>query len=260
MDLDQGKLIFQTEDPFGPIEVMERGNKRTLHFGTPDIQSDIDLRAPHQLTLGYMHTMLNALLLMENPKRILMIGLGGGSMARFLLHHYPECQIDAIECRQAVADIARDYFLLSDNPRLNIVVEDGGRFCFSADPSQYGHYDIILVDAFIGNSIARQVCGQGFSDVCHQRLTKHGLFAMNLWSGSFISSKELLEGISGSFSGQLVHFTVANKNNVVAIAYNGDLQQVLNQPLNERAQKMTQQLSVNFMPLLQQLKTLYAPR
>ncbi|MBE9533146.1 MAG: spermidine synthase, partial [Proteobacteria bacterium] len=101
-----GLVVHQSQSDDGMIEVVDLGDTRSMHFGTFPRQSSMSLRTPYTLELTYTEAMMACLLLNPNPRKILVVGLGGGSLVKFLLHHFPDCEIDVIEYRQDVVDVA----------------------------------------------------------------------------------------------------------------------------------------------------------
>ena len=105
-----GRLVHQAQSDEGVIEVVDSGDSRSLHFGTHPRQSSMRISDPAYLDLSYTQAMMGALLLNPVPRRVLIVGLGGGSLVKFLLHHFPRCQIDVVEYRQDVIDVAHQFF------------------------------------------------------------------------------------------------------------------------------------------------------
>ncbi|HEY0720688.1 MAG TPA: spermidine synthase, partial [Gammaproteobacteria bacterium] len=83
-----GLLVHRTQDEWGPIEVVDDMLHRSLHFGTEPKQSSMLLSDPLALVLSYTRAMTTALLFVPQVRRVLLIGLGGGSLAKFFLHHF----------------------------------------------------------------------------------------------------------------------------------------------------------------------------
>ena len=73
--------------------VQEDGHTRSLHFTRGELQSRMDKRQPWSLAVDYTRTMMAFLLLLPEPASIAMIGLGGGSLAKFCYRHLPDCRI-----------------------------------------------------------------------------------------------------------------------------------------------------------------------
>ncbi len=246
----QGLLIYKTRDELGDIEVVDDAVCRSLHFGSAPKQSSMLLRDSLYLALTYTRAMAAALLFNPTPQRVLLIGLGGGSLARFLLHHVPQCQIDVVEMRPQVVEVARSHFKLPDDPRLHVHIGDGGAFVRNGDN---GPYDMILIDAFLGDGIARSVCGISFFDACRQLLTAEGIFSMNLWNGDFITAREMREDIAGSFDGNALVLPVEGKDNTVAIAANGTQLKKRLRTLRDTAAELEQRTNTEYVSMLKQL-------
>ena len=65
--------------------------------GVEAVQSRVNLAQPQTLMSPYAHGMFASYLYQPQPRRVLIVGLGGGAMVRFLTHHEPQVQIDAVE-------------------------------------------------------------------------------------------------------------------------------------------------------------------
>src|SRR5437016_2304602 len=72
-------------------------NSRALHFSISEIQSRMQLKSPHALDLEYTRTMMAFLLFNPEPSSISMIGLGGGSLAKFCHRYLPQARIQVVE-------------------------------------------------------------------------------------------------------------------------------------------------------------------
>ena len=249
----QGELIHSRHDELGPIEVVDDGIYRSLHFGSDAKQSCMLLRDPRQLALSYTRAMCAALLFCGTPRRVLLLGLGGGSLAKFLLHHYPECHIDAVEFRPQVHRVAQEFFALPETPRLQLHFEDAGQFLRGAG-SEMSDYDLILIDAFLEHGIAYSVCEMHFFDCCRERLAATGVMAINLWADDRIQVREFVEDISTSFNREVVQLPVEGRANLVAIATRLPAVKRQLKRLDDRARALEQQTSVEFTSLLKALR------
>ncbi len=249
----QGVVIHQSHDQLGAIEVVDDGLYRSLHFGTEAKQSSMLLRDPLYPTLSYTRAMCAALLLLEEPKRVLLIGLGGGSLAKLFLHHYPDCHIDAVELRPEVHQIASRFFSLPEDPRLQLFYEDAGSFIRNSGAEQ-SDYDLILIDAFLDRGIAYSVIGMSFFDACRDRLSPAGVIAMNLWSDDRIHANDFIEDMGISFNKQVLRLPVEGKANVIGIATRQAAVKKMLRKLDERARKLEQQTAIEFTSLLGSLR------
>ena len=160
------RLIHQVHDEHGPIEVVESAGVRSLHFGTQHRQSSMSLLEPQNLYLAYVRAMMACLLFRDRVDDTLLIGLGGGSLAKFLLYHFSNSRIKTIECRRNVVTIARSHFSLPQDPRLKIIIDDGGQYLCQRKDTLQGRFGLLFVDAFDDTGISTAVHNEAFFDAC----------------------------------------------------------------------------------------------
>lgn len=251
-----GVCIHHSADEHGAIEVVEQGGVRSLHFGSSAKQSALYLHDPHQLALGYTRAMLAPLLFNPAPTRVLLLGLGGGSLARFLLNQIADCHIDAVELRAAVVAVAHSHFHLPSDPRLNIIIEEAGSFIHGNGYRVYRDYDLILVDAFVDNGIARAVCAGEFFAECRERMTPTGWLSMNLWSGDYIRAADLLGFLSERFGHPALRLEVEGRENVIGLVTRGADPRKRLDTLSPRAAELQRQHPIEFPQLLKTLRRL----
>jgi spermidine synthase len=176
-----GTIVRHCRDEFGEMIVTDDGVIRSLYFGDV-LQSSIRLDHPAALIDEYNQAMMSSLIFREDPRSVLIVGLGGCSLVNFLVTCFPSCTIDAVEIREMVVDLARSYFLLRrDHANLNIFHASGQDFVFQ-NRDGCGMYDLIIVDAFDEGGPAARLLEKDFLLACRQRLGEDGVFAMNLWS------------------------------------------------------------------------------
>jgi len=144
-----GTLEHEEESAFSKIRVRRDGDIRALTFvrdnGQEAVQSRVDLNAPHILQSPYARSMFASYLYQPEPRRVLIVGLGGGAMVRFLTHHEPRVQIDAVEIDPAVVRIADQYFAVRTEGNVRVHTADAVKFVEAATD----RYDLILMDAFL---------------------------------------------------------------------------------------------------------------
>src|SRR4029079_4131670 len=111
------------------VYISERYGVRSLHIGSDTIQSSMRLAKPFDLELSYTRSMMAFMLLMPAPAEILMIGLGGGSLAKFVHHHLGHTRTRGVEVHPRVVAIARQYFHVpADGPRFEVIITDGAAY------------------------------------------------------------------------------------------------------------------------------------
>ncbi len=219
MYIHDGTLVYQTQDQEGSIEVIDKDGERALHFGTHNRQSSMQLSDPNQLNSLYAQSMLALLLFKDAPKDILMIGLGGGTITKYLLHQFDDCQIKVIEYRKSVVKVARSHFQLPLDPRLKIKIGCGGAYVSTQSKSNEGQHDLIVVDAFDHQGMAEEVSNENFFDACRTLLKEDGLLAINLWG----SEKELFRNVAWNmgclFNWRILFLPVPNRGNIIGFAF-----------------------------------------
>ncbi len=249
-----GNVVHQAQSDEGIIEVVDIGDERSLHFGTYPRQSTMSLEAPYTLELTYTQSMMACLLLNPSPKRALVIGLGGGSLTKFLLHHYPNCLVDVIEFRQDVIDVAHRYFQVPrDSERLTIIKGDGYEELQSLFFSGDAEYDLVLADAYDHEGMADTVRGQAFFDACAGVLNDTGVLSVNLWGSDRALFNQSMGRINHSFNNQSMILPVENKGNIIGLASKRDLNTAELKKLKLVVDKMEQKLAINLPKALHDL-------
>lgn len=213
----QGTLIFQDHDNYGRIDVREHGGRRYLHLGSNTVQSAVDLHDPLALALTYTEAMLIFALLQPAPARVLLLGLGGGSLAKFIHHHFPTTHIDAVELRPAVVAVAQQFFGLCPDERLHLHTGDAAEFLLHADAGSM-HYDAILVDAYDGEGPSSATSSEKFAALCAQRLASESVVVLNLWSAQKALLAAQFRSLTRVFHGQVARLNVPNRGNIIALA------------------------------------------
>lgn len=210
-----GELRAQLLDESYPRPfVIDDGKSRFLYFNVRLMQSEMSLKSPNELMLRYTQKMMAFLLFHPRPRRIALIGLGGGSLVKFCYHRMPGTQITAIELDTDV--IAwRDTFLLPpDGPRLQIVHGDGAEYLADADKG----IDVLLVDAFDKTGFAPSLANREFFDSAWAKLAGNGVLVVNL-AGDKDSYAGLIGEAMAVFDDQVIVISVPDDGNHVLYAF-----------------------------------------
>lgn len=148
----------------------------SLHFDYLATQSEMRCDAPEELVVPYTQTMMGFLLFEPQPAKIVMIGLGGGSLAKYCYAQIPQASLVAVEIDPDVVAL-RDLFCIPpDDERFQVVCEDGAVFVRNASNS----VDVLLIDGFDMNGQSEQLCTQSFYDDCYRSLGPNGILVVNL--------------------------------------------------------------------------------
>jgi len=184
-----------------------------LHFDFRTVQSSMSKADPTALTLGYTRSMMGFLLLQPEPRNIAMIGLGGGSMARYCRHHLPHADFTAVEIDPAVIALREDFQLPPDGDDFRIICADGADFIRAPGAA----VDVLLLDGFDLNGQPRQLCSTAFYDYCYARLPPGGVLVVNLWAGDDMLPV-YLGRLRQCFEGQVVLIDAQEEGNHVVFA------------------------------------------
>jgi spermidine synthase len=176
-------VLYEKASPYNTIVVTEDSNGlRTLLFerrGTR--QSVVKPGDPDHLELSYARVAMVGLALCEGPRRILVVGLGGGTLPTFLRRHYPNAAIDVAEIDPDVVDVAKKFFGFREDERMRAHVGDGRAFIENVLQPQY---DIIFLDAFGAESVPAHLTTQEFLQAVRRALVPGGVVVGNIWRPS----------------------------------------------------------------------------
>lgn len=245
-----GNLIHTSRDEFGPVEVVAWGDALTLHFGNDIQQSRLFLHNPDQLAFAYFRSMMTALCFQPRPQRALVLGLGGGILARFLFRHFSELHIDAVEYRETVAEAAYDYFQLPRDPRLQVHIADAQAYLRRTKAT----YDLVLVDLYDHIGMVDACRRLGFFDRVLQTLSADGVMAINLWRTDMDLYAQVVESLEAAFCGQLLYLPVGSGENSIAFAFPAHLPRGRMKALRATAEQLGPALEVDLAQLLRRLK------
>lgn len=202
------------------IEVVDEGNTRSLYFGGHVLQSSMYLSAPQKLALSYTRFMAAPLLIDDAPERILVVGVGAGSLVRFFHHHFPDALIDGIDYSTEVIDLARSHFHLP--AASNVAIHCCGGFEFLSQREDEYNYDLILIDAFDTSGMSMEIYAGEFFDLCLDHLAFSGILCLNLWSGDHSRMEDVAMEIGIRFDSTL-ELPVPQRGNVICLAGREDV-------------------------------------
>lgn len=189
---------------------------RKLRFDGLAVQSAMRLDAPFALELGYTRAMTGFLLFRPEPRQIIVVGLGGGSLPKFCHRALPETHLTVVEINPQVIAL-RDQFLIPP---------DGGRFrVVEADASEYFAReavaaDVVLVDGYDRWGLPEPLCTEQFYRDCRRALNPGGVLVVNLW-GQEPNRARYLRRLIRVFDGQVWWSRPRESTCLIAYALNG---------------------------------------
>jgi len=186
------RIIHRERSLYSTILVDQRGSLVCLQFSVRSDQrnqSCKDLNRPKDLVFGYAKLMLTSLLLVPDPQRILVVGLGGGTLPMTLNELYPHARIDVVEIDPAVVTVAETYFEFAENDQIHVVVQDARVFTKRAG-LKGEHYDLIMLDAFNGDYIPEHLMTREYLEETKALLADDGVIAANTFAISRLYDHE----------------------------------------------------------------------
>jgi len=201
----------------GVIEIVEEDGVRVLQIGGDAIQSAMRLDAPDRIELDYVQAMMAFLLFRPKPRDVLMVGLGGGSMARFIRQRMPDVRVSVVEINPGVVTVARKYFQFpEEDDRLEILVGDGAELV----PRRPASADVLVVDGFVNGRPAEGLCTQSFYDGAFAALREPGVMVANFMADDGKIERHL-DRIEKSFGRSPTLLLAQEEDNLIAFAHRG---------------------------------------
>jgi spermidine synthase len=245
----RGTLVHEVQSPYSHIQVYDTGGRRALYFGGEEggrvVETLMDLREPHVLQHGYIRAAMVGFLYRPGAESCLLIGLGGGSMVRFMNHHFASLRLDVVELDPAMVAVARDFFGTTEGPRTRILVADGREYL--ERPGE--RYDVILIDAHLhpgertdGTGHPLSLQGEEFYRSIRQRLNARGVVMFNILAGP--DAPRYVEGIRKAFAATDVYRPRMTGNLVVFASPDGPL--AGEAELRERARELDRRGAYGF--------------
>jgi spermidine synthase len=225
---DDSELFYHTENEYGPVWVYDSKGIRCMSFlepPSPIIQSCMSLSYPNATLFDYAQIFLSTLFLKEDPRKILIIGLGGASVPKALNLLAPNAKIHIVEINPAIPPIVEKYFGYKFDYKNRVFIEDGVSYVKNS-PSD--RYDIVLIDAFTADYIPEGFLTDEFMNNVKRIMTPNGIVAMN----TFVTSKknELESKLFKNSFGK--YYNLKKSNSRVMVASSGNLPNYQNIAVN----------------------------
>jgi len=239
--------------PKHSVDISEESGVRYLHFGSDWVQGAMRIARPWSLELSYTREMMAGLLLRGPgrwPRNALLVGLGAGSLAKFIYRNLPECRITAVEINPQVEYIARQYFKLPDDlQRIRVIIEDGAEYMLRGE----SRFDSILLDGFDEDARAGALDTLPFYQACRARLSDNGLLAVNLL-GHNRGFQASVQRMRAAFDGRVVVFPSCDSGNTIAFACAGTPVDTTLEAMRERAVQLKKTSRLDLLPTISRLQ------
>jgi spermidine synthase len=158
--------------------VREQDGRLTLEFTPGSVQSEMLLARPDALTLDYTRAIMCFALFVPRPRHIVMVGLGGGSLAKFCHRHFPHARISVIELRRDVIALRERFAVPPDDARFQVIHGDACVVLRTLRASA----DVLIVDGFDQDGLPPALGSARFFGDCRRALADGGVFVQNIFS------------------------------------------------------------------------------
>ncbi len=240
--------LFRRRRP--ELVVSEARGVRQLHVGGEAIQSAMRLEDPFALELDYTRCMMAFLLFHPAPRRALMIGLGGGSLAKFFHRHLAGLRTRVLETDERVIATARSLFHVpADDARLAVEHGDGVQ---ALEPECC---DLLVVDGFEDESASPALVRQSFFDAAANALETPGAFVMNFMDDDRDLDRHLRR-VERAFGGAVLAFKALRDPNIVVLALKGAPREIPWRELRARAQRLERRYGLPFARMVERLRSM----
>ena len=194
------------------IAVSDERGVRSLHVGGEAIQSSMKIGDPFALALDYTRCMMAFLLFHPEPRRALMIGLGGGSLAKFFYKHLRRTRISVVELDARIVATARTHFALPpDGERLAVEIGDG------AEALAPECCDVLVIDAYHDEAHVPELASAEFYDAAYLALEPGGVLVANFMDDD-PNLARYLERLANAFGGAVFRMRALYDPNVLVFA------------------------------------------
>jgi len=232
------------------LVVSEERGVRHLHVGGEAIQSAMRLDDPFALELDYTRCMMAFLLFHAEPRRALMVGLGGGSLAKFFHRRLAGLRTHVVENDERVIATARALFHVpADDARLRIEHGDG------VEALAPECCDLLVVDGFEDESTPSAMVSQAFFDACWCALEEPGALVMNFMDDDRDFDRHL-QRLEHAFGGAVLAFQSLRDPNIVVIGLKGAPSEIGWRELRARSVALERSYGLPFPRYVERLRTM----
>jgi spermidine synthase len=229
---------MKTRKP-APVISESRG-VRALHLGGDAVQSAMRLDDPYALALDYTRCMMAFLLFHPEPREALMVGLGGGSLAKFFHRRLREVRTRIVEIDAQVIAMARTHFHVPpDDARLSVELGCG------TEALAPECCDLLVIDGFIDEALPGKIASQPFFDAAWLALGAPGMLVMNLMDDA-PDFDRVLQRLEQAFGGAVLCMPALSDPNVIAFAWKGGPDRIAWRALRERASDLEARFGLPF--------------
>ena len=194
--------------------VIEEDNSRSLYFSRELTQSGMRLSDPYALEFAYTRKMMSFLLFVHQPRHILMLGLGGGSMVKYCHRHLPSTRTTVLEIDPDVVAFREQFLVPPDDTRLTVLLGDAAEYLRHCRENP----DVVVMDAFDRDGFSASVCSRAFYLDVRDALAPQGVMVANM-VGPKAERAAHLQMIAEVFDGNIIVLPIEDDGNYLVFAF-----------------------------------------
>ncbi len=228
--------------------IIDSGLQRRLQFDLYTVQSSMHREHPDRLSLAYTRKMMAFLLFNRAPARILLLGLGGGSLAKFCYRRLPRTAVTAIEVNPNVIALREAFRIPQDDDRFRVICADGAAYVARLERSK----DVILADACDRVGVAPEFDAIAFYQDARRCLSRAGVFVTNL-CGDMDDCAGHVDKIRDVFGDGLMTLQVRPDGNIIVFAFKEPRPQIDWEQLKATAIELRRRFGMDFPRYLRRI-------
>lgn len=208
--------FFKVTSHHSDLSIKTNANTLELRSNSNTLQSVINVDHPEKLALKNLEYLIAILLFIPQPKRILLLGTGGGSLVHFLRHQYPDSHLTSVDIDGELLDLMhKEMYLPKANDHLIYVIDDAAHYLQHSNQT----FDLILVDIFIGDQSPDWLLSVDSMRRLFSLLSTSGAVAYNLLIDDESEFKQYYRDLRDVFSQQTLCIPVAGYDNTIAYGF-----------------------------------------
>lgn len=178
------EILAVESDRLGTLKITIRDNKYIdLSFQDSDVQSRVSIDTPNRPQLKYIQSMLVAPILVPSFQNVLILGFGGGTLAKYYSDFYKNQQKFIVDLRPKLFELAQEYFFYSPDPNTAFIPGDASK-ALKKFRTRNQVFDIINTDIFIEGPVDLQLHEYFWEDIS-SCLSPKGVSVTNVWRGEY---------------------------------------------------------------------------
>jgi spermidine synthase len=229
------------------LSIKTNANTLELRSNSNTLQSIINVDHPEQLALKNLQYLIAVLLFMPQPKRILLLGTGGGSLVHFLRHHYPDSHLTSVDIDGELLDLMHEKMHLPKaDDQLTYVIDDAAHYLQHCNQT----FDLILVDIFIGDQSPDWLLSSANMQLLYTLLNSSGAVAYNLLIDDESEFDQYYRDLRSVFSQQTLCIPVAGYDNTIAYGFRSQTEEQDMSTYMQQALSLGETHDINYMEVL----------